>query len=213
MESIQQIPEWFGTAMLGAIIASIGYVLKLLLSWWDYASSNYRTNKARLVELYSMLCATKVAFDYQAEIRDRLHDTIEERDNTLVQGYCGYENIFSNAYSSMSNEELELHAIIQSYTEYVLYPLNVEILDWLKKDTFFKSRKWQFNGDKSLDLILSDLEGHLHLWVAKYKIWIPNQPSHALVYLADENKHGLGFPTGIEKCIEQTVAKKHWLFG
>ena len=35
------------------------------------------------------------------------------------------------------------------------------------------------------------------LWHAKYEAWIPNHPEHALVYMADEKHHGLGFPGAI----------------
>jgi len=213
MDAVQQIPGWLGGAVIGAVIAAIGYVLKLFLSWWSDTVSDYRANKARLVALHSMLCATKVAFDYQAEIRDRLHEILEKRDKRLVSGGGGYEKDFSNAYSSMTEDEQELHSIIRAYTIYTLYPLNEEIIEWLKNDTFFKSDKWKLGRGESLSDVLSALEGHLFLWLSKYKMWIPDHPSHALVYLADENRHGLGFPTGIDEQIKEAIDKKHWLFG
>jgi hypothetical protein len=212
MDTVQQIPEWFGTAALGAVVAAFGYVSKLILSWWSETISNYRKNKARLVELHSMLRATKVAFDYQKEIRGRLHAALSKRNSDLVKGGGGCERHFSNAYPSMTDDELELHSIIQAYTIYTLHPINEKILDWLKKDTYYKAKKWKL-GNGHLDARLTALEGHLFLWIAKYKMWIPDQPNHALVYLADENQHGLGFPTGIEDDIEEAVNRKHWLFG
>jgi len=45
-----------------------------------------------------------------------------------------------------------------------------------------------------LAVFLAQLEAHLVLWVAKYEAWISDQPEHALVFLADEEKHGVGFP-------------------
>jgi hypothetical protein len=36
-------------------------------------------------------------------------------------------------------------------------------------------------------------------------MWIPHHPKHALVYLADEKKHGVGFPSGIEVLIKSVL--------
>jgi hypothetical protein len=52
------------------------------------------------------------------------------------------------------------------------------------------------------------------LWRAKYEFWIPDKPERAIVYMADEQQHGVGFPTGIEVLIARVtggpvkVAKK-----
>lgn len=40
------------------------------------------------------------------------------------------------------------------------------------------------------------------LWNAKYESWIPEQPEHALVYMDDEKRHGVGFPKRREAIIE-----------
>src|SRR5712691_2980458 len=52
---------------------------------------------------------------------------------------------------------------------------------------------------------LGALEAHLLMWIAKYSAWIPDTPAHALVYLADEEAHGVPFPSGIERTIEQAL--------
>lgn len=213
MDGIQQIPEWFGGAMIGAVIAALGYVAKLILSWFGDSLAEYRSRKAGLVEFYSLLCATRVAFKYQAEIRNRLHDLLKARDEALVSSGAGYERDFSDAYPSMTEDERELHALIRAYTVYALYPLNREALQWLKNDTFYKSREGEWKSGKSLRDLLTELEGHLLLWIAKYEMWIPDEPSHALVYLADENKHGLGFPNKIDARIKEVVDARHWLYG
>jgi len=52
---------------------------------------------------------------------------------------------------------------------------------------------------------LAELEPHLLMWLAKYAAWIPDSPAHALVYLADEEDHGVPFPKGIERVIEESL--------
>ena len=69
------------------------------------------------------------------------------------------------------------------------------MLDWLAKDTFFKAKS------DELGFALRKLEAHLILWCSKYEYWIPNRPEGALVYLNDREKHGVGFPIGIESLI------------
>ena len=43
-------------------------------------------------------------------------------------------------------------------------------------------------------------------WHAKYEALLPSMPEHALVYLADEEKHGIGFPTGIDKIVAEALS-------
>jgi hypothetical protein len=35
--------------------------------------------------------------------------------------------------------------------------------------------------------------------------WIQDHPEHALVYLADEKKHGPGFPEGLDESVSEAV--------
>jgi len=69
------------------------------------------------------------------------------------------------------------------------------MLAWLKADVVFKSGiapvRWQYE----LARTLFALEIQLMLLRSKFKVWMPNHPEHALVYMEDENQHGLGFPS------------------
>jgi hypothetical protein len=40
---------------------------------------------------------------------------------------------------------------------------------------------------------------------AEYAVWIPDTASHALVYLNDEERHGVPFPHGIDDTIRQAI--------
>lgn len=210
MPSIEQMPEWFGTAVLGAVIAAIGYVAKLLLEWISEILANGRTRRAQLARLLSLLRASKAAFEVQCENRDRLKEMISMRDHELAASTTGYEQLFSQAFPGMTEEERELHTIIRAITTNTLMPLNKEVLSWLKDDTYFKAKTWGSGIQASVAGKLSGLEAHLYLWVAKYEVWIPENKKHALVYLADEKKHGVGFPTGIEKVVGDLLNKRWW---
>jgi len=76
---------------------------------------------------------------------------------------------------------------------------------WIQDDSYFKAQ----NGEGPLGKLageLAKLELHLILWLAKYEAWIPEFKAHALVYLADEKKHGVGFPSGIDELIPPAQA-------
>jgi hypothetical protein len=66
--------------------------------------------------------------------------------------------------------------------------------DWLRSDDLFRTKVVEIERKNQLAENLSALEIHLLLWQAKYEYWIPDHPEHALVYMADESEHGLGFP-------------------
>jgi hypothetical protein len=73
---------------------------------------------------------------------------------------------------------------------------------------FFKAHRADDARYGRLAQLLGQLETHLILWHAKYAAWIPNNPEHALVYMADESKHGLGFPSGIDEEVAHHLGLK-----
>ena len=112
------------------------------------------------------------------------------------------------AFPKFTADERELHSIIRSITIHGIRPVNQALLDWVRKDATFKGmvHKPGFSGE--LARKLSELEAHLLLWHAKYEAWIPEQATHALVYLADEKAHGLGFPEGLDELVHHALGKR-----
>ncbi|MFZ5820893.1 MAG: hypothetical protein ACOYYJ_13410 [Chloroflexota bacterium] len=214
METLIDLPEWLGTALVGAALAAIGYVAKLIVEWLAQVNEKRRARRARLAALYSLLRAGRAAFVIQAEQRDRLQNLIETRRPELVASTIaqGYDKVFETAYADMTNEERVLHTMIRTITENTLHPINNLLLEWVRNDDYFKAHMWGWGKRKALADNLSLLEAHLVLWLAKYKVWIPEHPEHALVYMADEQDHGVGFPTGLQDAVE-AVLKQGWLFG
>jgi hypothetical protein len=66
---------------------------------------------------------------------------------------------------------------------------------WLEEDINFRNASGKY---AELAIQLNMLASHLMLWHAKFEAWIPDNVKHALLYMDDEEAHGLGFPHGIE---------------
>lgn len=175
------------------MIAALGYCAKLAIELIEHWLDRQSERNSRLIDLQSLLLATKSAKKAQDILRDQLCDEIKEA-NPLLRD-LSYDETLVRGFPYLSDDQKLRHGLICSYTEKAFLPLNMSMIDWLSKDHFFKGRS------DDLGLALRNLEAHLVLWRAKYEFWIPEKPERALVYLADEKKHGVGFPTGIENLV------------
>ncbi|WP_133511526.1 hypothetical protein [Candidatus Thiosymbion oneisti] len=206
------------TAVIGAVIsaafAALGYILTTLGHILKSILESKRSRRAHLVELFSMLKAGKVAFIIQSKHRDSLLNLINIRDPELAKKAknLGYDRVFSLAYPDMTPEEKELHVIIRAITEFTLRPLNESMLKWLQEDNYFKAQTWEHGLRANLAKNLFELEVHLLLWMAKYKVWIPDSPENTLVFLADEKKQGVGFPEDLQGLVERVLQNECFLW-
>ena len=205
MNSLSAIPEWLGGAAVGAVIAALGYVAKIAMEAISAVRRDRNARRASLVRLQSLLRASRVSFLIQNELAQRLLADIQ-RNHPDVSTAGGYESAISNAYDKLSRDERELHTVIRGYTTAALRPTNMEILEWVKSDSYFKAQHSRAGLVGEFAEKLAHLEAHLLLWHAKYEAWIPDQPHHALVYLADEQRHGLGFPPSLDDTVKQLVS-------
>jgi len=193
---LTNLPEWIGAAVLGALLALAGWVGKQLAEWLAKLRAEERHRRARLAELLALVRAGDAAWKVQCENRDRLAEVIESRNPTLTKAEHGYDRLFALAFPTMSGTERELYDVVRSITIYTFEPLNAALLRWLAADVEFRVRPPDRTSRSQLSKYLTDLEAHLLLWQAKFKAWIPDHPERALVYLADEERHGVGFPKG-----------------
>lgn len=206
MHELVGLPGWLGTAAIGAVLAAVGYVAKLVIELVTASRRERRGLRAALVRLGSLLRAARVAFEVQNELVDRLLKAIQQNHPEIVTD-GGYERSISRAFQALTDDEREMHAIVRGYTTNALRPTNEKLLEWVRGDTYFKARKRRGNLEKDLALKLAILEAHLLLWLAKYEAWIPNEPQHALVYLADEQEHGLRFPSSLDQTVAQLLSR------
>ena len=190
-EQILRLPEWLGAGIFTAAAAALAYVLEGFLEWVQKLLATRRARRASLVDLHALLRATGASFEIQLGHAKALSRSISARDKSKES--IGYDEVLALGYPELTNDERETHGIIRGMTEHVMYPLNMQLLQWVHDDKYFKSCRGNGLHGK-LAKLLGDLEVHLLMWKAKYEIWIPNQPQNALVFLADEKKHGIGFP-------------------
>jgi hypothetical protein len=197
---VTSLPQWIGAAILGALIALIGWLGKQLVAWFAALRAEERQRRAQLAELLALLRAGDVAFRVQKDNRNRLSELIRVRDPTSAK--LPYDKQFAGAFPSMPDNERELFEIIRAYTIFTFQPLNAALLKWLAADVTFRVRAPGQTRRAQLANYLADLEAHLLLWQAKYNAWIPDHPERALVYLEDEERHGVRFPQGGTKLVE-----------
>jgi len=205
---LASVPEWLAAALLAAALATLGYVGKQMFEWVAGLRTARRVRRARLVTLLSLLQGTSAIFRVQANLRDRLFQAVIKRTPELADSGSGYEAVFCAALPTLTTEERELHNLIRGYTVNGLKPLNEAMMQWLQTDTEFKLARSRKKVTLDLACKLGALEPHVLMWLAKYAAWIPDTPAHALVYLGDEEGHGVPFPKGIEGVIEQALSLK-----
>lgn len=189
-------------ALLTAAIAAFGYVAKLVIEWIKDLIDEHRRRESQLAQLQSLLKAGSYVASAQSTQRNKLAALLEHRTgNKVVGDKEGYEKFFVDNYDSFTAAEMELHGIVRAFTRDGMRPINEAQLKWVQDDIYFKSKSGN-DVFGALAKELAGLEVHQILWRAKYEVWIPPNKKHALVYLADEQEHGVGFPKKIDALIE-----------
>jgi len=189
--------SWLAAPVLGAVLAALGYIGTRIYEQWLEWSKVKRERRVKLLQLRSLLNAGKAAFDIQNELAIQLEKSLHSNQN-FADG-IGYDDVFAKNFGMFTNDQKELHNIVRGYSEYALFPINSATQKWLTEDTYFKGRA------DTLARVLSQLEAHITLWLAKYAVWLKDKPQHALVYLEDEKKHGLGFPHEVDALVKQAL--------
>jgi hypothetical protein len=205
------IPDWLGAAVLGAVLAVLGYVGTQFVQWLGSLREAERARRAKLAELLALLRAGHAAWQVQCENRNRLVRMIKERGPELAAGTRGYDQLLAAAHSTFTREECDLHDVVRAITVHTFHPLNQALLHWLQADSEFRVRPPDQTPRGQLSKYLADLETHLLLWEAKYRIWIPDHPERALVYLADEERHGVGFPKDGARLVTAILHQRRWV--
>jgi hypothetical protein len=194
--------------LVGALVAALGYVAKegvAIVGGWRREREERRV---QLNRLEALLRASRTAFVVQSAQRDRLAERLASRFPDDLPEEPGYERRFTHLYERFDAQEQDLHAVIRGYTDHALRPINAAMRAWLEDDLDNRTTQGKTGLEAEFAEQLNQLDAHLLLWLAKYESWIPGHPDHALVYLADESEHGLGFPTRIEETLAKILARK-----
>ena len=205
MPDVNTLPEWFGAAVIGGIIAALGYVAKLCVEGWTEWRHRRAARLRQLLELASLLHASYEAFHVQRDLVSRLETMLGSRHPGVEPDRSGFERHFTQAFRHFTPDESDLHGLIRSMTEHSIRPLNLAMSEWLRADFTYRAAKGAKGQRGVLASKLNQLDTHLRLWHAKYETWIPGHPQHALVYLADEEQHGIGFPEGLDQVVDEVL--------
>ena len=185
---------WAAPALLAAFIAALGFVGKTAAELVFRLRETARDRRSRLTEMYALLRAGDAAYAAHRQSLKRLATQLRSRLPETAAIPPGIDRLFVASYAKMNEDERQLHSLIRAITVHTFRPLNQSLLEWLREDRYFRAAPPSHRHLGRLALFLGQLEAHLILWVAKYEAWIPDQPEHSLVFLADEEKHGVGFP-------------------
>jgi hypothetical protein len=161
----------------GAVVAALGYVGRLAVESWREWRQDRATRRARLLQLQALLRASRTAFQVQRELAGRLAAQLRRKYPDELPDEPGLERMFAHLYHRFEPEQAELHRTIRGKSQ----------------------------PEVRLANLLNDLDVHVTLWLAKHDGWLPGRPDHALVYLVDEEKHGLGFPKGLDQAVEDVI--------
>jgi hypothetical protein len=206
MNGLKDLPDWFGTAVVGVVSALAGYAWKSWSNWRRQRVQKRARIIAHLQQLNILLdTSNKLVYGIQRTRADRLLELLARNHPAEYAQGEGREEKMEKCYSVFSDEERVLHGIIRAYSQYSIRRVNEAISEWLKKDRLFKMAMIDGVWREQLAGRLRSLEIHLLLWHSKYEYWIPNSPQHALVYLADEKNHGLGFPPGTDDLVKASL--------
>ena len=206
---LDEIPPWLGTFVVGLIGGLIGFLGKSFVSWWTGRRAQQTATRARLEVLASLLRESWSVFEAQNEVARRLAALLA-RDHPAPRaaaGKDGFEATFVALYDQFTQKEKELHAIIRGVTEGAMHRVNTALMAWLKSDSLYKNPHVIDGDRRGLAKALQDLELHFNLWLDVYRVWIPDHPSHALVYLGDERRLGREFPSGIDELADRVLVR------
>jgi hypothetical protein len=206
---VDEVPAWLAPALVAAVIAALGYVGRLTVDAWRSWRLRRAEDFAKLLRLQAHLAASGAAFRVQRELAGRLADMLRHNHAADLPHGAGLERLFTVLHDRFSPEEAELHLVIRGYTEHALRPVNASMAEWLNTDTSYRTLLNKKGIDAQLAHRLNQLDAHLLLWHAKFEAWIPGRPEHALVYLDDEERQGLGFPRRTDQCdgVEEALNK------
>ena len=190
--------------MIGTGLASIfGFFAKY---GWDYFQAKKQVQKDRIKKLETLkglLVESGNLFVMQNKLLRRLVSTMSDRLKIQNPDSIGYQSFICDHYEKMDEHERDMHSVIRGTTMNSMKIVNAEMLKWLKEDNEFKINSVKCIRDKFGEGVsdqLNQLELHLNLWHDKYAVWMESE-KHCVVYLDDDEKHGVGFPTGIENVI------------
>ncbi len=211
MSDNPKFSEWLVRTAIGLVFAGVGFVAR------DSYREHQEWKKKQVASLESLkafstlLDESKSIFENQNYQARRLASLLQsnhphELSERCAGKPCGFDERFFLLFDVFTQEEAELQSLIRSTTENSQRRVNESMSQWLTESPAFTAQEQPGPTREKLAEQLRLLRQHLNQWHDKYQKWIPPEPKHTLVYLADEKVHGVGFPTGIEEVVGEAIA-------
>lgn len=198
------IPEWLGEAVAAALAGALGFFGKWFIDHLRTRRSLRHSELDELRRLRAMLQESGSIFRSQNYQARRLMALLRGRLGDEVPKGVGFDEAFYRLFDQMVDEERELHSLIRATTMNSMRRLNGEFRTWLARNMGFRQNTASPTS-RALAKQLGLLELHMNQWHDKYAAVIPNDEKRSLVYLADEKKHGVGFPKELDDAVESAI--------
>jgi hypothetical protein len=191
---------------VAALFGVLGFVGKSATDAIREKRAESRSRFARLKELEAFLLQSGDLFRNQNYKAKRLLDMLQRRLGARVRPRVGYDATFHDFYEDFTDEERELFELIRGTTRDSMRKVNEDMKAWIRANPGIVTSKDVHVVALAEQLRLLDL--HLSDWLVKFHSIFEGDWKHALVYLADERRHGLGFPTGIEAVLQEVLTHR-----
>jgi hypothetical protein len=203
--------EWLWRTLIAAVFATSGFVVKELYTSWRSAEAQRQAaaeaNLATLKELAALLDESYRIFTVQNGQAERLLQLLRQKHRRELPEGVGYDETFYLLHDRFTRTEATLQRLIRSTTMNSQRRVNLALSAWLARGAAFQHDDQPTPTRAALAAELRMLKLHLNQWHDKYDAWIPGDTRRSLVYLADEEAHGVGFPPGLEPALAQAIAE------
>jgi hypothetical protein len=203
--------DWLWGAIATAGLGALGFLTNRYLL--EPSAKRREMQQHRISALRELQFLLAVSFDaFQNQIFKAQALLLSIRQNhpeIAVSGPegnpLGYDEIFHKSYQSFTDDESRLFKLIRGTTMTTLHDANSKMQKWIEDNSEFILGTQPNETRIQLSKMLEKLRTHLNEWLAKYVVWIPNDPTRAIVFLGDEKGDGPPFPTGIETCVSEAL--------
>ena len=200
------IPPWLMTILLSAAFAVIGFFGREVYGSLVSGRAAHEQAIIRLEQFQNLLDQSTNSFLNQNYMARRLLGLLERSHPDSVGE--GFDQSFFNFHDRMNSEELELFTLIRGTTKNSMHNLNQQLLAWAAQHTDEGLDRMPEELSARFAAQLDTLRIHLNLWFDKYESLFEPDPRRSLVYLADEKRHGVAFPSGIRVTVAEVLEEQ-----
>jgi len=198
MKNILELPSWI-TEMIAAVL---GFLARTIYDTIVNKKKIRISTVNRLKEFENLLKIGQSIFHDQMILVRRLYKSLSDNHELFKNGYS---EGFLKSYDQMNEEQKEIFEFIRGITENSIYSLNDKLNQWADKNEMYTLTTKKSTIADEFDKDIHTLREHLQLWFAKYNSIFKNNPKYCLVFLGDENSHGVAFPQSIRDSVKKMI--------